>query len=335
MSKKKLLNSTTAGNYFLAAPYSKPENGWSRKRSAKTYVPTHSTSVSLEDGLPPPLKIGQAEIIVCSPAKVRGDGYLAMDGSFLDRLELRRALLFWDRIIWPATNGIMISGGAEEEFLEQEGYIHRPLFGISGNVGLAFQRAYLETFNILEDASPGQVCFSECSERLLSSQGGFENGRGVVAKLTGAVPVPSEDVPFEDILSFKRKRYDELACLRIAIGEFYQKWVSSEDQQHQLGLAVARIDEACRDAIKVAEESKLPFKLSSWKMSFSLGGDDIIKGVVGSSLLTGYGLPFTTSALISGALSTISLGTGLGRNNLTHAGAFRYAASIEGDLGRG
>lgn len=289
------------------------------QRNVKVFGQT-STSVRPENGAFS-FDIGETErgIILSNPMSISGAS-IFIESTFLDASELRRALLFWDLIVWPASKGIYISGGLDEDFLISENRLVRPKFSMEGNSAAGLSIAFTDTLKILEKKRPGQWMMSHGGSSLAFSGKELLNDRGVLTTLTNFIPVPMHDMPLEDVLRFKDARLPEVLALRSSLDRLYQDWVNSEDQEHQLRSAINVVDMASADMIKVARESRNAFALSSWKMSFSVSAVDALKGLLSGKA---FGLD-TASSLLMGAASAISFSKDVGLKSAERNSPFSY-----------
>lgn len=311
-----------------------------------------STALSRINKVPPPLSDAHPEhtqislqaesvefqmtsqergVIISNPLRIEGTS-VHIESSEIDPSELRRSLLFWDKIIWPETNGIHIDGGVDIDYLKELGKLIRPRFHVNGDAATALSMAFSESYSFLEGRHPGQWLLSRGEKSLQVHGKQVEEGRGVVAHLFNAVPVPVRTMPLEDVIAFKEKRGDEVIALRTAIDDFYQKWINSEDKDHQLKLAITRIDTASADMVRVAREIEFPFVMSSWKVNFNLSFDatKAVMGYLTASAALELG---TVSSLLAGAASsTLSIGTDIGIKKSEDRSPFNYVASMERSL---
>lgn len=278
------------------------------------------------------LDADETGLVISNPMRLIPGGGIFVENSELNPEELRRAVLFWDKMVWPASKGIHIAGGIESAFLEDEGILSRPLFSVDGMADIGLLEAYVQSYEALERASPGQWVLSEASTGFLSEKESFEADRGVIAQLFAAVPVPHRDVPLESLLEFKNRRRDSFNRLRNEIDGFFQQWVNTEDRDHQLAMAVRQIEEACNECLRVARESPIPFSLSSWSIDFSMGGQDIVNGVLSGMAAKSFGMP-TLGAAGLGFASSLTLGHALGqKKKALQKSPYNYAAKIETEL---
>lgn len=267
-------------------------------------------------------------VIISNPMEIDGSA-IHIKSSNLEHSELRRSLLFWDKIVWPVTNGIHIDAGPDEAFLISEQRLHRPKFYVNGDGAKSIAMAFSESYRFLEARDPGRWLMSHglASLRLNGKQ--LEPERGVISEFLNVVPIPDRDVPLEDVIAFKEKWNTEAISLREEIDNFYQSWVNSEDRAHQFQKTISRIERASSDMIRVSKESKLPFSMSSWKVSFNITSPDLAKAAflsLGSA--TAFDLELVQSLLV-GAAATVSIGSDVGLKNGRSNTPFNYVSTME------
>ena len=230
--------------------------------------------------------------------------------------ELKRTALFYDKIVTPVHGLGLVSTSAEIDYLKDVGLLTQ--LPCEGNVGGRdiVKSWYKTAFSVFQDRElkePGQWCISEWDDSMLLTIDGLAQGRGGVAQLTNAIPLPDIDVPLEDLLNFKLKRMDELKYLTMELDQLYSNLIRAEDVDFELQRICRIIDQRCWDLIKVGRESNLSFKLSDIKLTYSLefdSGDLIKNSAIGGILGSLVGLPETGALL--GATSSISFKAGVG-----------------------
>lgn len=251
-------------------------------------------------------------LIISNPMVIGQNGSIHVISSELDPLELRRSLLFWDRLEWPLNRGLYVAGSdAEVSFLEEEGILTRSEYTIpSGLVADFFRASYREALSRKERDEPGRWAVAGGPKQIVFSGPEFHAGRGVLFSLYRTIPVPDKDVPLADILEFKHARKDEILQLVLQMDNFYQSISNSADSEHAFVSALTEIDLRCSELIKVAKESKLPFRLSDLNLNTSLNigaiaavGEFAAKGAL---LGAGFGLE-TLGAIVGGALPFIGI----------------------------
>lgn len=279
-------------------------------------------------------------IVISNPMEINASGGLHVKTTELEPIELRRAVLFWDRIEWPQSRLINISGsGAEVDYLTACGMMSRPMSTISGGDMTAFAKGHIQRFVDNERMEPGLWALSEGPSSFVFDQPNFNAGRAPLVELYRAIPLPDADVPLEAVLEFKQKRLDEVRHLSLEIDGFYSNLLKSEDQAFELQRLTSELEKRCVDIIRVAKESGLKFRLSDYGINFS-GDVDVTKvlgGVIaGAALGTPVGLA-QLGAIVGGACGlSIKIGGGftLGRGNQDKLATspFRFVASVHNEM---
>ncbi len=71
-------------------------------------------------------------LIVSPPIEIEGTK-LFVKSSNLDPQELRFALLFWDKLVWPSSRALHFVSGPDEQFLESAEILERPEYTYYGD----------------------------------------------------------------------------------------------------------------------------------------------------------------------------------------------------------
>jgi hypothetical protein len=238
-------------------------------------------------------------LVVSSPVEIDGDS-IFVKSSNLDTQDLRFSLLFWDKLAWPSSRAIHFASNPDEVFLERAGVLIRPEYTISGDGAQGIALGQARAFVDLDRQEPGVWSLSRGENSLLVKERIIEDGNGAFVELHRAIPVPDKDVPLNEILEFRRKRYDELQCLREELDTFVAAIDRSDDKAGESEKHGRSVDAACANAIKVGSEWSFPVRLSNLKASIDLRPFNSIADavVVWSSGLT-YGLPLTSAFLLA------------------------------------
>ena len=175
-------------------------------------------------------------LVVSPPIEIEGTS-LRIKHSNLDPQELRFALLFWDRLVWPSSRAIYISSGPDESFLEAEGVLTRPDYTINGDMAQGVLKGQIQAFLDLNRREPGAWALAQGENSLLLRDGLVMEGNGALVELHRAIPIPKHDVPLAEILEFRLKRRDELLLLRQQLESFVFEIESSSDRPAMLYIA--------------------------------------------------------------------------------------------------
>ena len=279
-------------------------------------------------------------LIITNPLQIAPDRIQFEHGSSLDPQEVRFALLFWDQLIWP----VDAFGDNESEFLEKEKILKiLPTKLPAPNLAEAIINCYIDAFEDCEKKEPGKWSLGQCVDEILQRRGALIKGSSCSIDLFRAIPVPRADVPLNEILEFKHKRYDELVLLRNEIDIFSTLVNSSADQADDLAKQLVRIDQACADAIRVCGEFQLPINFASKKISLELRPFVTLGGAI-----TGFAashipnMPITDSILSSiiGAAAVTAPALKIAYDDLKwrglkpRQGPFRYVARFHNEVFR-
>ncbi|QHO76875.1 hypothetical protein ACH79_33795 [Bradyrhizobium sp. CCBAU 051011] len=197
---------------------------------------------------------------------------LSIKSTSLDAQELRSSLIYFDKLAWPTNNAIHVGGsGPDVDFLSAAKVLELPNVFLSGSFGVeVLILAQAQALRDLDEKNPGTWAIAQGENSLLVKDGTLTDKGGLALELYRAVPVPDKEVPLNEILEFRLKRYDELQALRNEIDRLVSEVNASEDPKATLEEALLRIDEGCSAAIRVCSEWQFPVRLSSLKTSFDL-----------------------------------------------------------------
>lgn len=177
-------------------------------------------------------------------------------GGSPEPVDIRKYLLYWDKIDYPTNNIIHIGGNSDIDFLEKYGILKRSIIQLVGSfilddkIFLATQQAAYE-----QNERDEKGCWSLAQ---LSNNPLFVNSlqkQCLEFELYNCLPVPECDVPLYDILQFKEKRKDELMELREYLDELYLSIIGSEDPNRALNVALDKTEKALNNIDRTLNES--------------------------------------------------------------------------------
>jgi len=280
-----------------------------------------------------PLKLG---LVVCPPMEIRGSAIHVRSNS-LDPQELRFSILLWDKLVWPSSRAVYISGGADESFLESAGILTRPDYTFNGDMAQGMAMTQIQAFMDLDAREPGLWALAQGENSLLLRDNKLKPDSGALLELTRAIPVPDKDVPLNDVLEFKQRRVDELQRLRTELNTFVAAVNQAEDKEAELRAHIATVDAACADALRVSREWQFPIRLTNYKASVDLG--PLVTAGVAYGLGTVAGLSASTAILagigaaVAAGAPTLILRTEFGWRGLKkRLGPYRYVYQFHNEL---
>lgn len=245
--------------------------------------------------------------VIAAPCIIR-----ALDKGFImERVitieELRFYILYWDKIVIPDNNLISIGVPKENELLAC-GAISRPIVNYQGsyqddqvaNAILSCQSVVAK--ELVQDKDVDWVLHQIGGSLAILDEFAHEQN-SVRVSLANALPVPSGDIQFQDILEFKRRRADELAELHSSLDELYFEILDSPDQDLMAKAVVSRLQKAIQNIDNVSNEKFEVTKKYDLSAELNLSGNDVIKGAGAGALFDFYSNGLTIPiATIAGAI---------------------------------
>lgn len=247
--------------------------------------------------------------MISNPIRLSKNGSISASGG-LDPALTRFFLLFWDKFDWPDNAFISIGGPDEHiDFLIEAGVIKRSIAhgSISGSGAEILKFCHIGAFDQLDRLHPGQWSLAKGEGSFSFEDSNLHHGRGMLVELHQAIPIPSEEVPYQEILEFKLKRRDELTQLRVHLGELYQAIMSSPDIELSKTTQLQKLDQAIADHVRTISETGFALRLSGLKANLNV--PSAIAGLLTSIASAQSDLPFS-SALLNGALATLTVSAG-------------------------
>lgn len=280
----------------------------------------------------PKLTVGQRGVILPPPVTLTGNGgFTTFD---FDRKRIDAALLYWDAIEYPSSQLIEF-GSPDIDALVQMGAISRSRVQFSGSwTGSEFvEAAHDATVRELRAQSPGRWSHFLIPNEEVTSAHSHEV---VTVRLVESLPLPPSEMPFEELLDFRRRRSDELGALRTHIDELADLVLASSDGEAALNRKIDSLNASLSAARAVTSERFGGFIGLKIAPSFSL--TDALKGGI-----TSFGLlAVATSTPTMAALGGAAIVAGLQGLNLTieksggepDIGPLKYAVTIETEMAR-
>lgn len=283
-------------------------------------------------------KLGSG-IVLTEDSIVLPDGRLHIKSTSIRPQELRHAVVFWDRIAWPASRGILIASGPDEQFLEGEGILTRPAprLYLNGPAGFGHADAMIQAFTELNTAEPGLWAMSGGDDSYLKRlmQGSDQAGRGILVSMFRSIPTPKANVPLDELLEFRHRRHIEFLLLRIEVEKLYERVLSSGDAHQALITAQTEIELRARDAIRVAKESRLGFRLSDWTINLNIDTSKLVEAgaaaAIGEIIGQKVGLG-GIGAIVGGAVPFMGISWIWAPTSLHSDQPFRYVTKLHKEI---
>lgn len=297
-------------------------------------------------------------IFLSAPVEV-SEEKVALKSSNINPAELRRAVLFWDRLVWPDSKIVSLGSNSDEQFLEKERILERPrpsnlndeagvgnmaaLIRVENSTGISlggekwklFAKQHVGDYLSLEAREPGQWVLAEGTTSLLMKADNFVKGRGQLLTLARAIPLPDPKFPLHDLLEFKEKRKDEIFAVNYELDKFYSQIATTSDPEFELNRLISVVDRQCADLIKASRESKRPFHIGDISVSLSVdGAESMINRIIAweTGVQTALGLPIV-GAVLGASASVLTVGRGFGsKQKRDRSSPFSIAGSMHDEL---
>lgn len=279
----------------------------------------------------PELNPGERGLVMRPSLRVL-DGTVADEGQ-ISPSDLRFAALFFDRIAVPTSNAFDTVIGRDADYLLKLGIVSRPQVRLSGNWEAldAYKSGFRAIFKELIVTGEGRWSLSR--QPFMASL--FEQEQLVPSldfDVAAVIPVPSNEVPLDDVLEFKRLRINELRAFQGRLEEACQAIQAAPDKPLAEREQIDALNGAIKDHIKAYREWARPFRLTG--ISAKIGLSSFTGAVASYRLASSYDLPEEIGALVGvlgGAASSISVGVGWAgfRNTKT---PYEYVTSYHSEV---
>lgn len=275
-----------------------------------------ATGKSYEIGkpdLPGPLKSGQRGALIY-PRKLLEEAQSTINpkGSIeFDPDSMRAALLLFDRLDYPGNSMIQFGPEAPLGLENWAGLQHTqvPIDGMTH--GDIFKDTLLTAFNALNEREPGQwVLAREAAStgfppEALGGQSAF------ILKLMNALPIPSKEVPYDDVLLFRERRAPELRALRHHIESLAVEIGKTGYGGLAETVAFEQFEASLLDHCKTISEANFPKIPINLEVKFNYTNAGIAAIAARAGIITGLNA-LTAAGFLQGLASFISIESTLG-----------------------
>lgn len=199
-----------------------------------------------------PLKRG---IVISPPFSRLPTGGIGV-GGHLSTFEIRKYLLYWDKIDYPDNNFISVDAGSDMQYLIESGVASRTKVVFKGNVssgdGEFFLKAQQVAFDKHNQSDPGAWSLAQPVDEPFFANA--QLSQAIEYELYNALPVPINDVPLNEILEFKLKHRDELLALRVSLDEMHEAVISSQDIKRATNTQLTKLEQSLKVVDQVLGE---------------------------------------------------------------------------------
>lgn len=277
-------------------------------------------------------------IVITPNYNILNGGHGIQLSGGIEPVNLRKYLLFWDKIDYPVNNMIHVGGGADIDFLVQEGVAKSTEIRFqkmeaheNGYLFLASQMAAFDKNNEIENeawsiAQPTNVLMIPKADAKIQGCLEFE--------LYEAVQIPTGDVPLQEVFTFKQKRLPELLALRDSMDAIVDQVMGSQDIPKRKNKALNKLHRDLNDFNRTMKETKF----QQVKRSLTAVATDPWFGVASAGALVKDYLPENYQPYVQG-LNVAALGAcalkfaynelSVGKNIPIEFKHFAYLSSVQ------
>ena len=282
-------------------------------------------------------------IVVCPNFEFSGQN--VNFNCFLDEIEIRRNLLYWDNIAYAFPNGF---GKPNLDVMTDLKYLHDQKLLTLEDISVSteeigkqhIQRRETNTIVTPGPSTPdnlsgllvlgwpatiwGDFCqFAQIkvaelkqssntntwtigqSGAQLSLPSGKDKANLIEARIHSGLPVPSADTPLNEILEFKEKRAEELIRFRHLVDQLYISLLSSPDQERELRIAVEKIDLALIDLYQCLNENKIKTFFGTLHLYMNIENPTLFCTLVGWLMADAAEFPLSVGVAAGLAVKTL------------------------------
>ena len=250
----------------------------------------------------------QSGVITKHTANVNNDGGFTLDGS-LKPEDVKRYLLYWDSIIYPVVNGLgpNLSSIPELAFLESNDIlileeVSIAIQGDPSEYGMVVAGMPLQLMPIILAEAQAKIATTKLSKGevwSIAQTGDFFampptepiDINTLEFSLYNCLPVPGENVSYEDIINFRINNKKMLFSLQKQLESYRKKVAESEEPLRELALAKKELISIISDISSLMESKKWNFNFESFKSYLEISENSLATSGLGALGAAGINLP--------------------------------------------
>ncbi|MEK3756725.1 DUF6236 family protein [Bacillus sp. FSL K6-6483] len=231
-----------------------------------------------------------------------GFGFTGIEG-----FDLRKYLMYWDKLDFPNNSALGISSTPDIDFLEKCGVLQRTFIQTKGNLEKVFPEAQLSAFRKNNKKEPGCWSLAQSTSKLNLLKEDVEQSRVLEVELYQCLPVPTEDVSLDEILEFKQRRNDELLEFRFLMDRLYLDTIEAGDFERARTHNIELLQKKIVDIDRLMNESMISRIKTNLSANIDIS-DVLMNSIAGASAgAFVFGMP-DLGALAGFASSFVKLG---------------------------
>lgn len=221
-----------------------PDIGYDDKTSLQVNLPPNRLGKNERGALYPTIPLGWFD----------GTGSMLNIPRSINEEMIRTTLLFFDRFDVPRDEGFGMAD-PHIELLQSLGVLQKTYVKINGSLGIGLSGISISAYQSLNEREPGLWSISESPEALGIPARAKPAESCFQLALYDALPVFAREVPYDDVLEFKRRRFDQLLAMRTYMSELTLEVATNGAIGLAENVIFSRFDRAMADHMKVMRES--------------------------------------------------------------------------------
>jgi len=225
---------------------------------------------------------------------------------------LRYLTLYWDKVVIPDSKIIHFEL-PNQDILIDAGVVLRPIASVKNSVAGPAEILQAQSHiaqELIESDIETDWAIHQVGISFVFPPEFQKETRTVRVNLQKTLPVPPDDVPFEDILDFKDRRKDELKGLHEHLDELYLEVLRSPDPSLSGKAAIAKFRASLDDLQKVSDERWKSTRKYDLSVDLNVDGAKLVTAAAAGAAFNFYAasaLAIPLSAL-GGLISCIKVG---------------------------
>jgi len=151
--------------------------------------------------------------------------------------------------------------------------------------------------------------FHQLGEQIAVGNEQRKEFNSIKVEILKCLPVPNEQINFEDILDFKEKRKAELSALHSTIDDIYLEILKSPDKGLKIKKSIIEFKKSIKNINSVSQEKFKSLTKYNFTTELNINGRDLSLAIAGGAIFDFYTNPYTIpiGTIVSGVLSLIKI----------------------------
>ena len=247
---------------------------------------------------------------IISPVRFLSPGsqLIGLDDQMLPKL--KQALLYWDRVCAPTILGPAFAPVYWQELQFLASLDAVTTFEVASRPQWSHHEAQrdvpkmVDSFKKIESRngeSWGYLVDPGWYSVGVDRKSGETSAAVIEVTLFGALPVPTREVSYEDILSFRQQRSDELQRLHIEIGNIAGVAAAYSEESEPMNRALREVNNAVADIQKVYDERWGESVFTSLRNAF------VSDFLLPTAALYAVGVPLSLAGTVQAGVATVKV----------------------------